>query len=170
VTLSTYYPITTFKNKNIVDITKNVKLSSLMDNYALSAYVVPDGDRPETVAFDVYDESQLAWLVLLPNVKLDPYYDWPMSQRDFEAWMKKKYGTLAVSLATKLFYEHSSKDITISVDTYNHASTLTHITASDYNVVYAYNYYERVNNNKRHIKLVPPSAAPEIVAKLENLF
>ena len=144
MTLSTYYPITTFKNKNIVDITKNVKLSSLMDNYALSAYVVPDGDRPETVAFDVYDESQLAWLVLLPNVKLDPYYDWPMSQRDFEAWMKKKYGTLAVSLATKLFYEHSSKDITISVDTYNHASTLTHITASDYNVVYAYNYYERV--------------------------
>ena len=113
MTLSTYYPITTFKNKNIVDITKNVKLSSLMDNYALSAYVVPDGDRPETVAFDVYDESQLAWLVLLPNVKLDPYYDWPMSQRDFEAWMKKKYGTLAVSLATKLFYEHSSKDITI---------------------------------------------------------
>ena len=170
MTLSTYYPITTFKNKNIVDITKNVKLSSLMDNYALSAYVVPDGDRPETVAFDVYDESQLAWLVLLPNVKLDPYYDWPMSQRDFEAWMKKKYGTLAVSLATKLFYEHSSKDITISVDTYNHASTLTHITASEYNVVYAYDYYDRVNNNNRHIKLVPPEAVPGVISKLETLF
>ena len=170
MTLSTYYPITTFKNRNIVDITKNVKIAMLLSPWALADYQVPDGDRPETVAFDVYDEAQLAWLVLLPNVKLDPYYGWPMPQRDFEAWMKKKYGTLAVSLSTKLFYEHSSKDITISVDTYNHASTLTHITASDYNVVYAYNYYERVNNNKRHIKLVPPSAAPEIVAKLENLF
>jgi|TARA_R110000744_G_scaffold183396_1_gene302707 hypothetical protein len=170
VTLSTYYPITTFKNRNIVDITKNVKIAMLLSPWALADYQVPDGDRPETVAFDVYDEAQLAWLVLLPNVKLDPYYGWPMPQRDFEAWMKKKYGTLAVSLSTKLFYEHSSKDITISVDTYNHASTLTHITASEYNVVYAYDYYDRVNNNNRHIKLVPPEAVPGVISKLETLF
>jgi hypothetical protein len=142
----------------------------LLSPWALADYQVPDGDRPETVAFDVYDEAQLAWLVLLPNVKLDPYYGWPMPQRDFEAWMKKKYGTLAVSLSTKLFYEHSSKDITISVDTYNHASTLTHITASEYNVVYAYDYYDRVNNNNRHIKLVPPEAVPGVISKLETLF
>ena len=170
MTLSTDYPITTFKNRNIVDITKNVKIAMLLSPWALADYQVPDGDRPETVAFDVYDEAQLAWLVLLPNVKLDPYYGWPMPQRDFEAWMKKKYGTLAVSLSTKLFYEHSSKDITISVDTYNHASTLTHITASEYNVVYAYDYYDRVNNNNRHIKLVPPEAVPGVISKLETLF
>ena len=55
MTLSTYYPITTFKNRNIVDITKNVKIAMLLSPWALADYQVPDGDRPETVAFDVYD-------------------------------------------------------------------------------------------------------------------
>ena len=67
--LTTFMPRTTFKNQTIVDITKSVKISDLVVNdvVSLQDFTVPDGDRPETVAHDYYDDSSLAWLVLLPN-------------------------------------------------------------------------------------------------------
>ena len=62
------------KNKDIVDITKAVKVTDLVFNdvVSLQDYDVPDGDRPEDVAFNYYDDSSLAWLVLLPNKQIDP--------------------------------------------------------------------------------------------------
>ena len=170
--LTTHLPRTTFKNQTIVDITKGIRIGEIIGNqiYSMQDYSVPAGDRPEHVAFNYYDDASLAWLVLLPNIGLDPYYEWPLTQRDLESWLKKKYGSIATAQSTILFYEHSSKNITISPDTYNHNATLTYITGGDYSQVDAYTYYDRVNENNRHIKLIDKQFVGNIPVQLKNLF
>ena len=164
-------PFTTFKNQQIRDITKGYKLEDIVPRqYGLNNYVIEDGDRPDTVSFFAYDTPNLAWLVLLPNVKLDPYFEWPLSTREFEQHMIAKYGSIAASQSEILFYEHQTKDITISVDTYNHAGFYSEITAGDYTGVTAYSYFDRVNDNKRHIKLVPPAVVDRVLTQLDRLF
>ena len=170
--LTQYMPITTFKNKNIVDITKSVKVTDLVFNdvVSLQDYTVPDGDRPEHVAYNYYDNASLAWLVLLPNRQIDPYFNWPLTNVDFDRWMEKKYGTVETSKITVLWYEHRTKNLTISVDTYNHAGSLSHITGGDYQVVYAYDYYERINENNRHIQLVNKDYLQIVFSELKTIF
>jgi hypothetical protein len=170
--LTTFLPKTTFKNKTIVDITKGIRVSDIVGNqvYSFQNYVINGDERPEHVAYNYYDNSNLAWLVMLPNVKLDPYYEWPLSQRDFESWLKKKYGSLETAQSTILFYEHSSKNITISPDTYNHNTTLTYITGGDYSQVDAYTYYDRVNENKRTIKLIDRGYLVSILGQIQSVF
>lgn len=170
--LYSFLPRTTFKNREIVDITKSVKLDDLVKKQAINfvAYSIPEGDTPEVVAFDYYDDATLAWLVLLANNLIDPYYQWPISQLDFRKWMEKKYGSLAVSQSTILFYEHKTKNITISKESYDHSATLDYINAGDYSAVYAYDYYDRVNDNNRQILLVSNEHVPLVMDDLENLF
>lgn len=165
-------PKTTFKNQTIIDITKSVKIDELVKKRAINfvAYSCQDGDKPEHVAYDYYEDASFAWLVLLSNTIIDPYYQWPISQRDFARWMIKKYGSLELSQSTILFYEHKTKNITISKETYDHSASLTYIDAGDYNPVYAYNYYDRINDNNRHIRLVDFAHLDTIVADLENIF
>mgnify|MGYP003117699684 CR=1 FL=1 len=170
--LTQFMPQTTFKNKDIVDITKSVKVSDLVYNdiVSLQDYTVPDGDRPSDVAYDYYDDPSLAWLVLLPNREIDPYFNWPLNQQDFDRWMEKKRGSVETAKATIIWYEHRTKNLTISVDTYNHVGSLSHITGGDYQAVYEYDYYERINENNRHIQLVNKDYLPIIFAELKKIF
>ena len=170
--LTKFMPQTTFKNKDIVDITKAVKVTDLVFNdvVSLQDYDVPDGDRPEDVAFNYYDDSSLAWLVLLPNKQIDPYYNWPLRQTDFERWMIKKYGAVETAQTTILWYEHRTKNITISPDTFNHSTSLSYITGGDYQSVTAFDYYERINENNRHIQLVNIAYLPIVMAELKTIF
>lgn len=170
--LTTFFPRTTYKNKTIVDLTKSVRVAKAIENVSANfiGFSIPEGDRPEVVAYDYYDDASLAWLVLLPNKVLDPYYEWPLPQRTFERWMIEKYTSLELSQSTILFYEHKTKNITISKDTYDHSGSLTYVSAADYNPVYAYDYYDRINNNNRHIKLISNDALPVVFEDLERVF
>jgi len=170
--LTKFLPRTTFKNQTIVDITKSIRISDIVGNqvYSFQNYVINGDERPEHVAYNYYSDASLAWLVMLPNVKLDPYYEWPLSQRDFEAWLKKKYGSIETAQSTILFYEHTSKNITISVDTFNHNTTLTYITGGDYNQVDAYTYHDKVNENKRTIKVIDRGFLTSVIGQVKDLF
>ena len=44
----------------------------------LSPYFVSDGQRIEDVAFDVYGDQNLHWVILLCNGITNPYKDWPV--------------------------------------------------------------------------------------------
>jgi len=56
-------------------------------------YKVKGNDRPDNVAFDVYGDANLDWLVLTCNNILNVYEEWPMSQINFENYLLEKYET-----------------------------------------------------------------------------
>ncbi len=81
--------------KLLPNILRRVKLRSgirsgsfLFDNYDVS-----DGERPEDIAFKEYGDPELHWIVLMTNNITDRYYQWPLTQPQFQEHLKDKYGS-----------------------------------------------------------------------------
>ena len=80
--------------KLLPNILKRVKLRSgirscafLFDNYDVS-----NGERPEDIAFKLYGDAQLHWVILMTNNVTDRYYQWPLSAPQFTEHLTDKYG------------------------------------------------------------------------------
>ena len=81
-------------HKLMPQIIKRVKLRAgirsgmfLFDNYD-----VQDGERPEDVAFKWFDDPGFHWVILMTNNITDRYYEWPMTQPQFQEFIEDKYG------------------------------------------------------------------------------
>ena len=56
-------------------------------------YQVQGNDRPDNVAFQIYNDSTLDWLVLLANNVVNIQNEWPISNDSFEEIMIDRYET-----------------------------------------------------------------------------
>ena len=63
------------------------------DSTVFTDYQIKGDDRPDNVAFDVYKDSSLDWLVLLANNIINIQTEWPLLQNDFDRFLLDKYGT-----------------------------------------------------------------------------
>jgi len=63
------------------------------DASVFTKYKVKGNDRPDNVAFEVYGDANLDWLVLTCNNIINVYNEWPMTQFDFENYLLEKYAT-----------------------------------------------------------------------------
>ena len=98
-----------------------------------------DTARADNVAYETYEDSYLSWLVYLSNTIIDPYYDWNMSQYNFEQFILNKYDTYANAQGRVAYWTNNW---------YDNPQT---ITISAYNVLsdYAKKYYEPVYAGKQ---------------------
>ena len=81
------------KKKLVTDLMTRVKVrEKILDEASLyDKYEVPSGERPEHTAFKHFGSSQYHWVVLLTNNITDALYDWPLSEQDFETFIRDKY-------------------------------------------------------------------------------
>lgn len=61
-------------------------------------YDVKDTDRPERIAFKLYGDPELHWIILLVNDITDVYHQWPMPVHEFNKFVIDKYGDEAHSV------------------------------------------------------------------------
>ena len=54
-------------------------------------YSIKGDDRPDNVAFQVYQDSKLDWVVLLSNNIINIQDEWPLTQQSFENYLLNKY-------------------------------------------------------------------------------
>tara|TARA_R100001377_G_scaffold79701_1_gene58117 strand:+ start:158 stop:667 length:510 start_codon:yes stop_codon:yes gene_type:complete len=157
-----------FLNQDIVNLATSVKLHKLIkaDAFALLNYVIKDGESPDTVAFNYYSDPSYAWLVLLSNNIIDPYFEWPLSVYDFTQFIKKKYGSIPAAQAITIHCEHNTKDITVSADS---LTVSNGVSSGDYTAVDAYTYWDKVNENRKFIKLVNVSYLAAVTEQFNNL-
>ena len=59
-------------------------------------YKIKGNDRPDNVAFDFYNDSNLDWLVLLSNNILNIQTEWPLLTNEFDRYLVDKYGTVGI--------------------------------------------------------------------------
>ena len=89
-----YYDLKGDGNPKIVtDLMRRVKVrSKIKDEASLyDSYDVVDGDTPESIAFKFYGNSELHWVILMTNDITDRYYQWPMTQPQFQEFLEDKY-------------------------------------------------------------------------------
>ena len=58
---------------------------------AFNKFLVEGDDRPDNVAYQLYGDEELDWVVLISNNMINVRDEWPMSQGDFQRYLDNKY-------------------------------------------------------------------------------
>jgi hypothetical protein len=166
-----------FKNFPLV-FYNNVKLRNIMlktniireiflNDTNFYTYEVRDGQKPTTVAFDYYGSVDYTWLVLMSNQIIDPYFDWILSNEEFDSYIIKKYGSIPAAQSTIVEY----KDVLgnyVSLDTYNYYALISSSMVSNFTPVYAFDKEFELNEQKRNIQLIDRVYSTKIASELEQ--
>lgn len=54
-------------------------------------YSIKDGDRPDTIANDLYGNPFYDWAIILTNNIINPLFNWPMSEYELRKYIEQKY-------------------------------------------------------------------------------
>jgi len=63
------------------------------DVTVFTKYQITGDDRPDNVAYDVYDNPDLDWVILLSNNIVNIQTEWPLPQNDFDRLLLSRYKT-----------------------------------------------------------------------------
>ena len=80
--------------KLLPDILRRVKLRSGLrsGSFLFDNYDVQDGEKPEDVAYKWFGDAEYHWVILMTNNITDRYYQWPLTQPQFQEHLEDKYG------------------------------------------------------------------------------
>lgn len=116
------FPIITYSNNFVVDITKRV---ALLDRVSKNPYVfypfdLSGQERADQLSNRYYEDSYKSWVFYLSNKIMDPYYEWYLSDKELIEFVEKKYGSIVDAQEKIKFYRNDweNKD-PISVSAYD---------------------------------------------------
>jgi len=129
-----------------VGIRAKVKTNTML----YDTYDVKNGETPESIAFKLYDDAELHWIVMLVNNITDRFHDWPLSEAQFLQFVNEKYSNPDAIHHYEIEQESGDTSIKINIGTSNaDYPTATAITN--------YEYEQEEQDNKRKIRLLDPS-------------
>ena len=155
--------------KLVTDIMRRVKVrAKILDEASLyDKYDVPSGERPEDTAFKHFGSSKYHWVILLTNNITDAYYDWPMSEQDFETFIRDKYSN-PDAIHHYEVTTSSGKTTGNGPDDYSHKIEVNS-DASGAQSVSNREYEQRLQDKKRKIKLLNEQYLTSFIEEFNNL-
>ena len=95
------FPLTVYDMKGngayklLPNIIKRVKLKAgiAAGRFIFDNYDVSNNEKPEDIAFKYYGDAEYHWVILLTNNITDRFYQWPLTQPQFDAFLTDKYGS-----------------------------------------------------------------------------
>lgn len=162
--ISDYYRV-----KNLF---KKVKLREdiFQDLAFFEKYKITGDERPDNVAYKIYNDSTLDWVILLSNNIVNIQTEWPLSQQDFDAYLLDKYESYDnlyngihhyetievknrndVTIVPAGLYVQEDYTVNFYEDSLENVGTISPVIA-----VTNYEYEEKLENNKRNIFILKP--------------
>jgi hypothetical protein len=147
-------------------------------------YKVKGNDRPDNVAFEVYGDANLDWLVLTCNNILNVYEEWPMTQINFENYLLEKYETYDNINASHHYETTEVKnssgvvivpaglevDSNYSISFYDSVAEGMTIVLSPVTEVTNYMYEERLQDDRRNIFILKQRFLNVVKDDLEEMM
>jgi hypothetical protein len=141
-------------------------------------YDVQSGDRPDIIAYKYYDDPTLDWVILLVNNIIDPQFEWPLDDRSFERYMRKKYGSLEAAKQTHHQYEKilreqqvyfdgtiiPEKTVVVDKDTYDLTSPTSR------RAIDKYTYELELNEARSRIKILDKRYINGLISSYDSLI
>ena len=142
-----------------VGIRAKVKSNTML----YDTYDVKNGETPESIAFKLYDDAELHWVVMLVNNITDRFHDWPLSEAQFLNFVNEKYSNPDAIHHYEIEQESGDTSIKINIGTSNaDYPTATAITN--------YEYEQEEQDNKRKIRLLDPSFIDDFIDEFKILM
>ena len=60
-------------------------------SYVYKRYMILDGETPESIAEEHYNDANLHWTLYVVNAMVNPYMEWPMNSNVFDQFITVKY-------------------------------------------------------------------------------
>ena len=155
--------------KLLPNILKRVKLRSGIrsGSFLFDNYDVADGERPEDIAFKYYGDPEYHWVILMTNNITDRYYQWPLTQPQFQEYIKDKYG--AGSEDAVHHYEITQTSGPTSSRDYSH---MVECNSDETNpsIISNRDYEQRKQDEYRQIRLLDKRYLGTFVEEFDNLI
>ena len=142
-----------------VGIRAKVKSNTML----YDTYDVRNGETPESIAFKLYGDSELHWVIMLVNDITDRYHDWPMTEAQFLQFIKDKYSNINGVHHYEITQTSGDTSIKIDVGTDN-------TNYSDATLITNYEYEQEQQDAKRNIRLLDPSYMSDFVEEFKSLM
>jgi hypothetical protein len=147
-------------------------------------YKIRNNDRPDNVAFDFYEDSNLDWLVLVCNNIINIQTEWPMDQNDLDAYLLDKYGNYESLYSGIHHYEttevRDNQNIVIVPEglqvesdyqiTFYDNDLETQVTKTPVKSVTNYEYETLIEDDKRNIFLLKPEYINVVKDDMEEIM
>ena len=145
-------------------------------------YQIVGDDRPDNVAFDVYEDETLDWVILLSNNITNIQTEWPLNHQSFYNFLISKYGseeeihgihhyettevrntakTIIVPKGLKVPKNYSIEFYDADLESY---TTMSNITTEITN----YTYENKIEENKRNIYVLKADYINVILNDMEE--
>lgn len=174
--------ISSLEYVRVKNLFRRVKLRDDLQNVftLFNRYQIKEGERPDTVAENLYGSADLDWVVMLTAGILNVRNDWPLSDRDIYYFTEEKYGPQKVNEVK--FYETTevkdskgrlilpegkivSSDFTIPNPDDPYASRLNPVVG-----ISNYEYEVRKNNEKRNIYVLKPEYLQQYLNDMREIM
>lgn len=172
------------KPLQLTNITLRFKINELLRNKSVVMYTydVQDGERPDIIAGKYYGDPTLDWVILLVNNIIDPQFEWPLDDRSFERYMRKKYGSLEAAKQTNHSYEQvlhfesvnfdgtivPEKKVIIDKESYDNANpTLREL--GTFRAIDKYTHELELNEARSRIKILDKRYLNNLLSSYENI-
>ena len=158
--------------KLLPDILRRVKLRSGLrsGSFLFDNYDVIDGERPEDVAFKWFGDTEYHWVILMTNNITDRYYQWPLTQPQFQEHLEDKYG--AGNEDSVHHYENTQASGRTTSNGPNDFSHKVECNSDDGDPDIITNriYEQRKQDEYRSIRLLDPQFLDTFVEEFDNLI
>jgi len=137
------------------------------DVTVFTKYQIKGDDRPDNVAYDVYNDPSLDWVILLSNNIVNIQTEWPLPQNDFDKILLERYKTYE-NLYSGI-HHHETTEVTNSQGVIIVPAGL-HV-ASNYTTQY-YDYYQDsvIDVNNAVVPITNYQYEEELENKKRNIF
>jgi len=127
-------------------------------------WTIRDEDNPWVIADKLYNDSLHFWIVLLANDLMNPYFDWPMNEKQLKNFITQKYGENNIHShhhyrALKPVGFNDFPEKTICDEFYQNKESVSN-----------YDYEMEKNESKRQIKLIHPDYLSGILLEVKELI
>ena len=142
-------------------------------------YIVPEGMRPDVLAYKYYGDTIYTWTIFLVNNIVDPYWEWPLSYKDFREYMTDKYGSIEKAQSQIHHYEKIARarveqtKLADAVPEYRleiDYQTYTETDVTEREIIYSYGYEQDLNEAKREIQLIDSDFIQSVQDEARGLF
>lgn len=142
-------------------------------------YVIRDNVTADYLAYTIYGDPELSWIIYFSNKIIDPLFSWPLTDRDFNNFLSKKYNKPVQLLKNEIkHYVYTGlsnesenniarKSWTMTPETF---SLLSSEERSGWTPVFIYDYEFEENEKKRNIRLINVRFINKIKRELETLL
>jgi len=166
------------KFKDVKNLLRRVGIRAKVKSNTMlyDTYDVKNGETPESIAYKLYDDARLHWVVLLVNDITDRYHQWPLSYIQFNKYVSEKYvnedGSSNVNGVHHYEIAQSSGDTKTKIEVYNNSALYTG--DSDFyasaSTVTNFEYEENEQDKKRKIRLLDPRYLDQFVEEFKTLM